>query len=47
MSPLASLATHWLEVSEADHAGFRSLSAAMAVAGALTVAVAERRRHRG
>ncbi len=43
-SPLAAAATHWLEVSEADHAGFRSLSASMALAMALPVAIAERRR---
>jgi len=43
-SPLAAAATHWLEVSEADYAGFRSLSASMALAMALPVAIAERRR---
>lgn len=46
LSPLASVATHWLEVSESDFAGFRSLSASMALAMALPVAVAERRRFR-
>jgi len=46
LSPLASLATHWLEVSESDFAGFRSLSAGMALATALPVAIAERRRYR-
>ncbi|MEO4001064.1 MurR/RpiR family transcriptional regulator [Mesorhizobium sp. CAU 1732] len=43
-SPLASCASEWLEVVEADFSGFRSLSATMALAMALSVAVAERRR---
>jgi DNA-binding MurR/RpiR family transcriptional regulator len=43
-SPLAACATHWFEVSEADYAGFRSLSASIALAMALPVAVAEKRR---
>ena len=43
-SPLAASATHWFEVSEADYAGFRSLSASMALAMALPVAIAEKRR---
>lgn len=43
-SPLAACASVWLTVAEADHAGFRSLSASMAVALALSVAVADRRR---
>lgn len=47
LSPLAACATHWLEVSEADYAGFRSLSASMVLAMALPVAIAERRRLRG
>jgi DNA-binding MurR/RpiR family transcriptional regulator len=42
-SPLAGCATEWFEVAEADFAGFRSLSATMALAMALTVSVAERR----
>ncbi len=42
-SPLAGLASIWFEVAEADYAGFRSLSAGMALAMTLTVAVAERR----
>jgi len=42
-SPLAEVATEWLEVAEADHAGFRSLSASMALCMALTVAVASAR----
>jgi DNA-binding MurR/RpiR family transcriptional regulator len=44
LSPLAGTATHWLEVAENDFAGFRSLSAGMALATALPVAIAERRR---
>ena len=47
MSPLAACATHWLEVSEHDFAGFRSLAAGMTLAMALPVAIAERRRHQG
>jgi len=44
LSPLAACADIWFELTEADHAGFRSLSASMAFAMALTVGVAERRR---
>lgn len=43
-SPLASCAAHWFEVAEADYGGFRSLSASMALAMALPVAIAEKRR---
>ena len=43
-SPLAECSKVWFEVTEADHAGFRSLSASMAFAMALTVSVAEKRR---
>lgn len=43
-SPLAECASLWFEVVESDHAGFRSLSASMAFAMALTVMVAEQRR---
>jgi Transcriptional regulators len=43
-SPLAECSTVWFELVEADHAGFRSLSASMAFAMALTVSVAEKRR---
>lgn len=43
-SPLAECSKVWFEVVEADHAGFRSLSASMAFAMALTVGVAEKRR---
>lgn len=42
-SPLAEYAKVWFEVAEADFSGFRSLSATMALAMALTVSVAERR----
>ncbi len=45
LSPLAECADVWFELVEADHAGFRSLSASMAFAMALTVSVAEKRRH--
>jgi DNA-binding MurR/RpiR family transcriptional regulator len=44
LSPLASTAAHWLEVAENDFSGFRSLSAGMALATALPVAIAEHRR---
>lgn len=43
-SPLAECSTEWFEVVEADHAGFRSLSASMAFAMALSVSIAEKRR---
>lgn len=43
-SPLASLASEWIEIAEADYVGFRSLAASMAVAMAIPVAVAEKRR---
>lgn len=43
-SPLAESSRVWFELVEADHAGFRSLSASMAFAMALTVAIAEKRR---
>lgn len=45
-SPLAECSTLWFELVEADHAGFRSLSASMAFAMALAVAIAEERRRR-
>lgn len=41
-SPLASDASTWLEVIEADFAGFRSLSATFCVAATLAIATAER-----
>ena len=43
VSPLAECADVWLEVAEADHARFRSLSATMALSMALTVGIAEKR----
>jgi DNA-binding MurR/RpiR family transcriptional regulator len=43
-SPLAQVAKVWFEVAEADFSGFRSLSATMALAMALAVGVAEKRR---
>jgi DNA-binding MurR/RpiR family transcriptional regulator len=43
-SPLVECSREWFEVVEADHAGFRSLSASMAFAMALTVSIAEKRR---
>ncbi|MDR7033561.1 MurR/RpiR family transcriptional regulator [Mesorhizobium sp. BE184] len=46
-SPLAQFATVWFEVAEADFAGFRSLSATIALAMALAVSVAEHRRVSG
>ena len=44
LSPLARLTPYWLEIAESDFSGFRSLSASIAFAMALPVAVAERRR---
>src|SRR5690606_34237011 len=46
-SPLAQISTVWFEVAEADFAGFRSLSATMALAMAIAVSVAEKRRAAG
>lgn len=43
-SPLAQSASVWFEAAEGDFSGFRSLSGTMALAMALTVSVAERRR---
>ena len=43
-SPLAVFSQCWFEVVESDFSGFRSLSASMALAIALPVAVAEKRR---
>lgn len=43
-SPLALDAEAWIEVNETDFEGFRSLSATMAVAMIITVAVAKARR---
>lgn len=44
LSPLCQTAAAWIEVAETDFASFRSISASMAVAVALPVAIAERRR---
>jgi DNA-binding MurR/RpiR family transcriptional regulator len=46
-SPLAVFAKCWFEVVESDFSGFRSLSASMALAMAVPVAVAEKRRQFG
>ncbi len=43
-SPIASIATAWLEVVEADLGAFRTLSATMALSMSLAIATAERRR---
>lgn len=43
-SPLVQTATVWLEVVEADHAGFRTLAGTLALAATLAVAAAGRRR---
>lgn len=42
-SPLARLATHWLEVVEQDHAGFRALGASFCLCMTLATAIAEQR----
>lgn len=42
-SPLVPLATVWLEVAEADHVAFRSLSATITLAMTLAAGAAERR----
>lgn len=42
-SPLVEISKVWLEVAEPDFAGFRLLSASMALVMALTVAVADRK----
>jgi DNA-binding MurR/RpiR family transcriptional regulator len=42
-SPLATRASHWLEVNEADHGAFRSLAASFALAMTLAVGTAETR----
>jgi DNA-binding MurR/RpiR family transcriptional regulator len=46
-SPLAQNASLWLEVSEANFEGFRSMAATLTLAMTLTVAVAEKRRPPG
>lgn len=45
LSPLAPISKVWLEIAENDYAGFRSIAASIAIASALPVAIAERRRH--
>jgi DNA-binding MurR/RpiR family transcriptional regulator len=45
-SPLAEHSAVWLEMAEADFAGFRSLSASFVLAMTLPVAIAERRRRK-
>lgn len=42
-SPLAQVATVWLEVAEADHAAFRLLAGTYALAMTLAIAIAEQR----
>lgn len=42
-SPLAQIAAPWIEVSEANFEGFRSMAATLTLAMTLTVAIAERR----
>jgi DNA-binding MurR/RpiR family transcriptional regulator len=42
-SPLAQIAGQWIEVSEANFEGFRSMGATLTLAMTLTVAIAERR----
>lgn len=42
-SPLTASASVWLDVAEADHAGFRSLAATFVLAMTLAVATGERR----
>ena len=46
-SPLAAFSACWFEVAESDFSGFRSISASMALAMALPVAIAEKRRQSG
>lgn len=46
-SPLTSHSSVWFEVAESDYSGFRSISASMALAMAIPVAVAEKRRQGG
>lgn len=44
LSPIAPIADAWLEVSEANFEGFRSMAATMALAMTLSVAIAGRRK---
>ncbi len=43
-SPLAGLSKSWFQVAESDFGGFRSLSATMALATAIAIAIGEERR---
>mgnify|MGYP003337022865 CR=1 FL=1 len=45
-SPLAQIAGLWIEISEANFEGFRSMAATLTLAMTLTVAIAERRGQR-
>jgi DNA-binding MurR/RpiR family transcriptional regulator len=45
-SPLASLASLWFEIQEANFEGFRSMSATLSLAMTLTVAVAEQQKRK-
>jgi DNA-binding MurR/RpiR family transcriptional regulator len=45
-SPLASVASLWFEIQEANFEGFRSMAATLSLAMTLTVAVAERQKVR-
>jgi DNA-binding MurR/RpiR family transcriptional regulator len=45
LSPLVPIASAVIEISEADHAGFRSLAATMATASALATRIAAIRQH--
>jgi DNA-binding MurR/RpiR family transcriptional regulator len=42
-SPLAGISKYWFEIAESDFGGFRSLSATMALATAMAIAVGEER----
>jgi DNA-binding MurR/RpiR family transcriptional regulator len=46
-SPLAQVAGLWIEISEANFEGFRSMAATLTLAMTLTVAIAERRAQAG
>ena len=43
-SPLSEFSKVWFDVVESDYGGFRSLAASMALAAALAIRVAEKRR---
>ena len=42
-SPLTSMSKLWFEIAEADFAGFRSITASMALANAIAIGVGEER----